>query len=73
MNLQFEIRKKITQFRFFFKQEIKLLMRIQKKLVDLKSSDINNAIHFDQISSQDKEDDDINANTTRNCNNNDDR
>ena len=48
-------------------------MRIQKKLVDLKSSDINNAIHFDQISSQDKEDDDINANTTRNCNNNDDR
>ena len=46
-------------------------MRIQKKLLDLKSSDINNEIHFDQIHTPGNEDDEANANTINNCNDND--
>ena len=46
-------------------------MRIQKKLLDLKASDINNEINFDPIHSPDNEEDMANANIICNSNEND--
>ena len=53
-------------------QEMKILMRIQKKLLDLKSSDVGNSINFSQIGSlQDEVPDDIkNANIISDNNDN---
>ena len=53
-------------------QEMKILMRIQKKLLDLKSSDVGNSINFSQIGSlQDEVPDDIkNANIPSDNNDN---
>ena len=51
---------------------MKILMRIQKKLLDLKSSDVGNSINFSQIGSlQDEVPDDIkNANIPSDNNDN---
>ena len=46
-------------------------MRIQKKLLDLKASDINNEINFDPIQSPGNEEDEANANIICNSNDND--
>ena len=45
-------------------------MRIQKKLFDLKSSDVGNAINFDRINSPEQEEDVLNANVMIKENNN---
>ena len=45
-------------------------MRIQKKLVDLKSSDLNNEINFDPIYSPEKECPEKYGNTTINYDDN---
>ena len=45
-------------------------MRIQKKLLDLKASDINNEINFDAIQSLGNEEDEANANMISNSNDN---
>ena len=45
-------------------------MRIQKKLLDLKASDINNEINFDPISSPGNDEDEANANIISNSNDN---
>ena len=49
---------------FSFFQEIKLLMRIQKKLLDMKSSDVTKTLNFDDIKTREEVSDAINGNVT---------